>query len=149
MSRKRVDLGPNHVVFHASGHDNGGRYALVEWDMAAPPAPGPPAHRHLDADEACFVLAGRLAMEAGGAMEELQEGDFTLVPKGTWHSLANLGPGRARFLVILSPPGFEGYWAETAERLAARGGSPLDPMEAAELQARYAMETEGAVRRFE
>ena len=111
-------------------------------------APGPPAHRHLDADEACDVLAGRLSLEVGGAMEELQPGDFMLVPKGAWHSLANLGPGRAHFLVILSHPGFEDYWAETAERLAARGGS-LSTMETAELQARHAMDPDGAVRRFE
>ena len=52
---------------------------------------------------------------------ELATGDFLLVPRGEWHGLANPGPERARFLVVLSPPGFEGYWAETAERLAARG----------------------------
>jgi quercetin dioxygenase-like cupin family protein len=140
-------LGPNGLVFHTDPKAQGA-FAVVEWDMAAPPAPGPPPHRHLDADEACYVLAGQLVIEVHGERRELAAGDFLLVPKGEWHGLANPGPGRARFLVILSPRGFEGYWAETADRLAARGG-PLDPAEVAELQARYLMDTAGATRRYE
>lgn len=140
-------LGPNGLVFHTVPGAPGA-FAVVEWDMAAPPAPGPPPHRHLDADEACYVLAGRLLMEVRGERHELRPGGFLDVRKGELHGLANPGPERARFLVILSPPGFDGYWAETAERLAARGG-PLDPDEVAALQARYHMETDGAVRRYE
>ena len=140
-------LGPNGLVFHTDPAARG-TFALIEWDMAAPPAPGPPPHRHLDADEACYVLAGRLLIEVHGERRTLVTGDFLLVPKGEWHGLENPGPERARFLVVLSPAGFEGYWAETAERLAARGG-PLDPLEVAELQARYQMDTAGAVRRYE
>ena len=144
---RAMSLGPNRLVFHT---DPGGRgaFAVVEWDMAAPPAPGPPPHRHLDADEACYVLSGRLLMAVHGQRHELTIGDFLLVPRGEWHDLANPGPERARFLVVLSPPGFEGYWAATAKRLAVRGG-PLDPVEVAELQASYHMDTAGAVRRFE
>jgi quercetin dioxygenase-like cupin family protein len=148
MDKVHADLGPNRLTFHSRGEDNHGRYALVEWDMAAPPAPGPPPHRHLDADEGCYVLAGRLHTEVAGAARVLAPGDFLLVPRGTWHALANAGPDRARFLVILSPPGFDGYWAEMAARLAGPG-TPPRPDEIAELQARFQMDAGGAARRFE
>lgn len=142
-------LGPNRLRFHSRGEDNGHTYALVEWEMAPPPAPGPPRHRHLDADEACYVLTGKLALEIeGSSVAELGPGDFSLIHKGKWHTLSNPGPEPARFLIILSPPGFEGYWAEQADRMA-RKGSPLDAEEVAELQTKYRMDAGGAVRRFE
>ena len=146
MSTMHADLGPNRLVFHARGEDTEGRFALVEWDMAAPPAPGPPPHRHLDADEACFVIAGSLRTEVAGAPRILRPGDFLLVPRGAWHALANPGPDRARFLVILSPPGFDGYWMEMARRMAA--AEAPGPDEVAALQATYHMDTAGAVRRY-
>jgi len=97
--------------------------------VAPPPAPGPPRHRHLDADEACYVLAGTLHLEVEGEpARKLEAGDYELIPRGTWHVLSNAGPDPARFLIILNPPGFEGYWAELAERMAQLGG-PLDPDE--------------------
>ena len=142
-------LGPNRLRFHSRGEDNHRTYALVEWEMAPPPAPGPPPHRHLDADEGCYVLTGKLTLEIeGSSVAELRPGDFGLIPKGEWHTLSNPGPEPARFLVILSPPGFEGYWAEQADRMARKGG-PLDPEEVAELQTKYKMDAGGAVRRFE
>jgi quercetin dioxygenase-like cupin family protein len=148
-ARREVDLGPNHLIFHSVADDTGGQYSLVEWDMAAPPAPGPPRHRHLDADEACYVLDGHLTIEIEGRPErELAAGAYALIPKGSWHVLANPGPGRARFLVILTPPGFEGYWMEQAALMAKRGG-PLEAEEVAGLQRKYRMDAGGAVRRFE
>lgn len=142
-------LGPNRLRFHSRGADNHGGYALVEWEMAPPPAPGPPRHRHLDADEACYVLAGTLHLESEGEpAHKLEAGDYELIPRGTWHVLSNAGPDPARFLIILNPPGFDGYWAEQAERMAQVGG-PLDPEEVAALQTKYKMDAGGAVRRFE
>jgi hypothetical protein len=35
-----------------------------------------------------------------------------------------MGPGVARFLVMLSPPGFEQHWVEWAALLAASSGAP-------------------------
>jgi hypothetical protein len=75
-------------------------------------------------------------------------GSVMLAPRGTLHSLVNLGPGPSRFVVVLAVPGFEAYWREMAA-LAARSSGPPDPEVVRALQRRYRMNTGGAVRRLE
>lgn len=147
-STERTALGPNQVVFVLSGEDTGGTYSLIDFTMAAPPAPGPPPHIHEDADECVYVLEGTLEMGLGDERRTAAAGSVMLAPRGTLHSLANVGPGPARFVVVLAAPGFEGYWREMAA-LAARSPGPPDPDLVRDLQAKYRMTTGGAVRRLE
>jgi len=37
------------------------------------------------------------------------DGADGMVRRGSWHTLANPGPNHARFLIILCPPGYEGF----------------------------------------
>lgn len=141
---KTVSLGPNQVTFYARAHDTKGAYALVEWKMAPPAAPGPPLHRHLEEDEACFLLDGELDLTLDGKMSRAAPGAYVLFPKGAWHSIANPGPSHARFLVILSPPGYEGYWEELGSL-----ASPPDTGTVLTLQEKYHMDAGGQARRFE
>ena len=121
-------MGLNQIAFIARAGDTDGAYALVEWLMAPPPAPGPPLHRHLAEDEAVLMLEGLLDCTLDGEARRLGPGDFLMVNKGRWHTLANPGPNHARFLIILSPPGFEGFWQERVirETPLARWGTPQD-----------------------
>jgi mannose-6-phosphate isomerase-like protein (cupin superfamily) len=141
-----VTLGANRVAFVLHGSETGGRYSLTEFMLAPPPAPGPPAHLHTQEDELVYVLEGALDVEAGGVARTLPAGGIMLVPHGTFHSLRNPGPGPTRMLVVLTPPGFEGYWAESAALLAS--GSPPDPQAMLELQQRFGMQTGGQARQF-
>jgi quercetin dioxygenase-like cupin family protein len=93
--------------------------------MAPPPAPGPPLHVHEDEDEAIYLLEGSLECRVGDQSLTISAGGVVLVPRGTWHTLANAGSGLARFLVILSPPGFGGYWKEVSQSTSPSGG-PMD-----------------------
>ncbi len=54
-------------------------------------APGAeyPTHQHPDRDEYVYVLSGTLTASVFGEPYEALPGDFTLVPKGTPHALAN------------------------------------------------------------
>lgn len=115
--------------------------------MAPPPAPGPPLHVHEDADEAIYILEGSLEFQVGDESVTAAAGDVVLVPRGTWHTLANAGTDPARFLVILSPPGFERYWEESSQLLAASDGVP-DPEQMLALQRKHHMATGGQARRF-
>ncbi len=142
------DLGPNRAAFALSGDETGGKYSLTEFTMAPPPAPGPPPHIHEDADEAIYVLEGVLEMGIGDRRLIGSAGAVMLVPKGTLHSLMNAGNGPARFLVILSPPGYEGFWREMAE-VRARLGGPPDAEATLALQRKYHLSTQGQARRFE
>jgi quercetin dioxygenase-like cupin family protein len=133
-------LGPNRVVIVA--REAG--FSLVEWRFAPPPAPGPPLHRHHREDEAFLVLAGELDVTIEETTDRLAPGGYAFVERMTWHTVANPGPAVCRFLVILSPPGLEGLWLETAA-LPRR-----TPEAILALQDRYGMETQGHVaRRFE
>jgi mannose-6-phosphate isomerase-like protein (cupin superfamily) len=129
-----------------SGADTGGRYSLTEWTMAPPPAPGPPTHVHEDANEAIVVLGGARVRQIGEQTLAAKPDAVALVPQGVVHMLANPGPAPGRFLVILSPPGFEGYWRALAELLARMAGRP-DPSDVLVLQRTYRM-AGAAARRF-
>jgi quercetin dioxygenase-like cupin family protein len=144
----KADLGPNRATFPLSGDETGGKYSLTEFTMAPPPSPGPPPHIHEDADEAIYVLEGTLEMGVGERHLTGSAGAVMLVPRGTLHSLANPGPGPARMLIILSPPGYEGFWREMAE-LRARLGGPPDSETVLALQRKYHLSTGGEARRFD
>jgi quercetin dioxygenase-like cupin family protein len=62
-----VMLGPNRVTFLLGGSDTGGRFALTEFVMAPPPAPGPPLHVHAAEEEAVYLIDGQLKVTLGGA----------------------------------------------------------------------------------
>jgi quercetin dioxygenase-like cupin family protein len=142
------DLGPNRAIFTLSGNETGGQYSLTEFIMAPPPAPGPPPHIHEDADEAIYVLEGTLEMAIGEQRVTGSTGSMMLVPRGNLHALANPGPGPARMLIILSPPGYEGFWREMAD-LRAKLGGPPDAETTLMLQREYHLSTGEAARRFE
>ena len=143
-----VSLGPNRVGFPLRGDETGGTYSLTAFTMAPPPAPGPPPHIHEDADEAVYVVDGVLEMGIGDQRLTGTAGSLMLVPGGTLHSLANPGPGPVQMLIILSPPGYEGFWREMAE-LQARLGGPPDPETVLALQRKYHLSTGGQARRFD
>ncbi len=139
-------MGPNAVTFLLSGEETGGAYSLTEFELAAPPAPGPPVHVHTRGDEAAYVLEGELELRLGDRAVRGRAGDVIYVPAGGTHNVANIGPGPARILIVLSPPGFEGYWREMAG-LPLVGGH-ADPRAVLALQEKYGMDTGGEIRRL-
>lgn len=124
--RETVMLGPNRVAFLLGGADTAGALSLTEFVMAPPPAPGPPLHVHTVEEETIYLLDGRLSVTLRERITELSDGAVAHIPKGVPHTLANLGPGSARLLIIQSPPGAERYWAKAAELIATSNGNP-DP----------------------
>jgi quercetin dioxygenase-like cupin family protein len=113
----------------ASKSSTGGALGLVE--ASVPPGSGPPPHRHTREDEAFYLLAGSLEIRADEDIVHAAAGDFVFLPRGTLHSFRNMGVDAARALIILSPAGFEGYFAEAGA--PARPGVPAPPPGPAEL----------------
>lgn len=109
---------------------------------------GPPPHIHEDADEAVYVLEGTVEMGVEDSVMTGSAGSVMLAPRGSVHSLSNGGTEPARFIVVLTPPGFERFWREIAE-LQARLGGPPDPETVMALPRKYHMTTGGEVRKFE
>jgi quercetin dioxygenase-like cupin family protein len=86
-------------------------------------APGPPLHVH-DFDEAFYVLEGELTLQVGDELITLGAGGLGFAPGGTRHTLANLSSDLARFLIVLTPAGFEREFARRAAR--GHGTDPPD-----------------------
>jgi len=137
------------VRFMIPGADSEGRLSLVEHPMP-PRGLAAPLHRHNREDEYSFILEGRMGALLGDDVVEAGPGDLVYKPRGQWHTFWNAGDEPARILEIISPAGFEQFFAELGP-LAAAG--PLEPEVMGELCERYALEMQpesvtGLCRRF-
>jgi mannose-6-phosphate isomerase-like protein (cupin superfamily) len=123
-----VALGVRFIVWSA---ESGGGFSLVEHPIA-PRALCAPLHRHSHEDEYSYVLEGRMGAQLGDEVVFADVGDFVFKPRGQWHTFWNAGDAPCRILEIISPGGFEQYFAEVAagpeERVdsAARYGLEFD-----------------------
>ena len=121
-------------------------YSLLEWD-AAPGAPSTPLHLHRATDEAFYILEGTFGFQVGNGTLELTAGAFVFVPRGLEHAYWNEGTTPAKMLITISPPGFERYFEELAEGLAAGGDDADAAMEfRKELSEKYDIEVVGPPR---
>ena len=78
----------------------------------SPRALAAPLHRHTREDEYSFVLQGRMGALLGDDVVEAGPGDLVHKPRDQWHTFWNAGDEPCRILEIISPAGFEGFFAE-------------------------------------
>ena len=131
-------MGSIGVRFLIDGAESGGGFSLVEHPMS-PRALGAPLHRHAREDEYSYVLDGRVGALLGDDVVEAGPGTLIFKPRHQWHTFWNAGDVPAHILEIISPAGFERYFAE----LVALGGSRAAPPQALKsLSARYALEVQ-------
>lgn len=105
------------VLVKLSKAQTGG--ALAAMISTAPPAHGPPLHRHGREDELFYVLEGRLGFFADGAWTEGGPGTIAFLPKGQAHTFRNIGEAPSKMLIITLPSGFETFFAHCADVFAA------------------------------
>jgi quercetin dioxygenase-like cupin family protein len=66
--------------------------------------PGGWLGRHVHSfEEALYVLSGELIMDLDGRVHRLRPGDYTVMPVGVRHGLANASDGEARWLSVNTP----------------------------------------------
>jgi len=121
-----VDLGGCWARMMVWGEESGGGFALVEHPIPARHLAAP-VHRHHGEDEYSFVLEGTLGALLGDQVVFAGPGDLAFKPRDQWHTFWNAGDTPCRILEIISPGGFEHYFAD-----AAAGAEPQ-----AALAARY------------
>jgi len=107
-------LGSIGVRFVVDGHEAGERFSLVEHPMSAR-ALAAPLHRHTNEDEYSFVIQGRMGALLGDEHVEAGPGDLVHKPRGEWHTFWNAGDEPCRILEIISPAGFERFFAELVD----------------------------------
>lgn len=122
--------------FKVTGSDTQGRFSLMERTL---PAGGrmPPPHRHVDHDEAYFVLDGVVEFRVDSDVSTGGVGGFYFVPAGEAHTFGNTSDRPAR-LLVLHAPALDDYFREL-EDLWSNGKSHT-PEEDRELMRRHGME---------
>lgn len=98
------------IVCKVRGAETFGRFAVVE---ETTPAKGAiPPHFHNRTDEIIYVLEGEYEIVLDGKMSIARAGNMLVIPRGTTHSLKNRLTGSSRLLAIITPSGFENFFAE-------------------------------------
>ena len=137
------------VRFMLWTEESGGDVSVVEHPIA-PRTLCAPLHRHSREDEYSFVLEGRMGAQLGEDVVYAETGDFVFKPRDQWHTFWNAGDEPCRILEIISPAGFERFFAELVD---LGGVAQADPQVMGELCARYELEMDpdsvpGLVGRF-
>jgi mannose-6-phosphate isomerase-like protein (cupin superfamily) len=142
-------LGSIGVRFMIDLETTGGRFSLVEHPMSAH-ALAAPLHRHHREDEYSYVIEGRMGAILGDQVLEAGVGDLVFKPRGERHTFWNAGDEPCRILELISPAGFECFFAELSD---LGGVAKADPEVLGALCERYELEMDpssvpGLIERF-
>ena len=116
-------LGSIGVRFMIDGPETGENFSLVEHPMSAH-ALAAPLHRHNNEDEYSYVLQGRMGALLGDEAIEAGAGDLVHKPRGQWHTFWNAGEEPCRILEIISPAGFERFFAALVDLGGVAAANP-------------------------
>ena len=129
-------LGSIGVRFMIDGSESDERFSLVEHPMS-PRSLAAPLHLHTREDEYSFVLEGRMGALLGDDVVEAGPGELVFKPRNQWHTFWNAGDEPCRILEIISPAGFELFFAQLVDM---GGVTQADPEALAQLSERYGLE---------
>jgi mannose-6-phosphate isomerase-like protein (cupin superfamily) len=132
---KMVDLGSVGVRFMAWAEETGGGFSLIEHPIP-PRTLVAPVHRHTREDEYSFVLEGRMGALLGDDVIYAEAGEFAFKPREQWHTFWNPDDTPCRVLEIISPGGFEHFFAELD---AAMQRPDFNPAQMGEIGGRYGL----------
>lgn len=90
-----------------------GAWTLIE-STIEPHFPGFKLHTHQRMTEAFYILEGTLTVQLGAEKIQAEPGALIVVPPGIWHTYSNPSDTPAKYLLFMSPGGFEKYLEELA-----------------------------------
>ena len=111
------DLGDIGVVFKLWGSDTGQSLAVVEHPF--PVGALVPPHLHTREDEYSIVTEGEIGFRSGDREVVLGAGGYITKPRGELHAMWNAGDTPARMIEIISPAGFERFFADVVDLVEA------------------------------
>lgn len=100
------------IICKVRGAETFGRFAVVE--ETSPPKGVVPPHFHNQTDEIIYVLEGEYDIECDGKKSVAQTGSVIIIPRGTTHSICNRLTTPSKMLAIITPSGFENFFAEVS-----------------------------------
>lgn len=95
-----------------SPEETGGTMSIV--DSWSPAGSGPPRHVHDAEDETFVMITGTCRMWIEGVERIAGPGESVFIPRGAEHTFKVVGDEPSRHLIILTPGGFEGFFADMA-----------------------------------
>jgi quercetin dioxygenase-like cupin family protein len=127
------------IRFMIGGDETQGNFALVEHPIG-PRALAAPMHTHSYEDEYTYVLEGEIGVQIGEGIVVGHPGDLVFKPRGVPHAFWNAADEPARALEIISPAGFERYFAELAPLFPPANQGPLDQEAIGAVREKYGLE---------
>ena len=127
------------IRFMIGGEQTQGNFALVEHPIG-PRALAAPMHTHQHEDEYTYVLEGEIGVQIGEEVLVARPGDLVFKPRGVPHAFWNATDTPARALEIISPAGFERYFAELAPLFPPANQGPLDEEAVNAVRDKYGLE---------
>jgi len=116
---ERVRFSDAEFLSKASAETTGGSFSIIE-EIAPLDTP---LHVHQNEDELFVVLEGEHVFQVGDDEFDAGPGGVVFGPRGIPHAHRRVVPRTGRFLTMVSPAGFEGFFRELAE--AERAGSAM------------------------
>lgn len=80
------------------------------------PGYGPPRHIHHREDETFYVKSGEVEFWTAGKSSFHGAGSTVFMPRGVEHTFRIVGEMPGRMLTVMTPGGFEGFFAEVSQR---------------------------------
>jgi mannose-6-phosphate isomerase-like protein (cupin superfamily) len=134
-----VVMGGLGVRFMIESAQSEGTFALVEHPIG-PRVLAAPLHTHEREDEYTYVLEGEVGVQVGDEVRVARPGDLVFKPRGVPHAFWNAGDAPARVLEIISPAGFERYFAEISPLLPPNHTGPPDEEALGAVMAKYRLD---------
>lgn len=128
---ERVQAGPFTIVSRVQGPQSDGLFELYELAL------GPATidyHVHNTMDETLTVLEGEIEFTVAGKKFLRPAGSVAFVPRGIHHGFTNLGPARARVLILFTPARNQHEYFRLLERLFAAPTLDTAALQAAQKQ---------------
>lgn len=119
MNEHKTSLAGTSVDWHNATYtvlltpqESNGAIGVFEGLVA--PDSGPPRHIHHNEDETFYIVEGEVTFWVAGETFIRNAGEMAFVPRGTEHTFHVESSHPARMLTIMTPGGFEGFFAEMA-----------------------------------
>lgn len=101
-----------YITFKVRGNQTEGAYAMTE--VVTLPQGGPAPHQHLENDEAYYILEGEYQFKDLTNSREWKAGpgSFVYIARKTVHVYQNMGTTNAKYLLVQTPAGLEGFFED-------------------------------------
>jgi quercetin dioxygenase-like cupin family protein len=93
--------------------ETGGHVSVVE-NVVPPRTVGPFLHAH-DFDEGFYILEGELVFLLGDDLVTVRAGELAFAPRNVPHTFTNRSDAPARYLLVITPAGFERYFGRMTD----------------------------------